>query len=145
MSISEAVTLVEAAGAIFRVDGDKVRISYVDGAQRNRLVPYVAFLRDHRAEAVAFLGRRVCAVPAMPEGVSLLTWNLKEPPLQLEPFLVVTDPTGFAKAALRELRERLSNPKRKHGRPVAQLLDHLAGVGVLVNLGADIEGGVSKS
>lgn len=144
MNVPETVSLIEAAGATFRLGGNKVRVRYPDEEQRHKLVAQVAFLRDHRADVAAFLRFRDDTIPVMPSGVSLLAWDPKEPPIALETFLLVTDSVLFAKAALREIDERFTNPKRKYGRPVAQLVDHLARVGVLVALAPEIEGGALK-
>lgn len=68
----------------------------------------------------------------MPPDVHLVAWNLKEPPIAIEYHAVVTDPAKFAKATLEELRERLTNPRRRYGWSVPQLVDRLAKVGVSV-------------
>lgn len=114
MNVAEEVGLIEAAGAEFRLYGEKVRIWYPNEERREELASQVNLLRDHRAEVAAFLKTRGI-VPVMPPGVRLVAWNLKEPPIAIEYHAVVTDPAKFARATLGELRERLTNPKRKYG------------------------------
>ena len=90
-------------------------------------------LRKQREKVRAFLRARA-AIPAMPTGVRLVSWELKEPPVWIESCAVVVDPGQFARATLGELREKLVNPKRKYGWSVPQLIDRLAQVGVIVEV-----------
>jgi hypothetical protein len=66
--------------------------------------------------------------------VRLVAWELKEPPIAIEYHAVVTEPRKFARATLEELRERLTNPRRRYGWSVPQLIDRLGQVGVTVTL-----------
>jgi hypothetical protein len=75
------------------------------------------------------------AIPAMPPGVGLIKWKLKEPPVAIETCAVVIAPALFAKATLDQLRVALESPKRWVGWSVPQLIDRLAQVGVQVALG----------
>ena len=93
----------------------------------------LAELRKRKSDVAAFLRTRD-AIPAMPPGVRLVKWNLKEPPIAVEYHAVVTDPAKFACATLVELSERLANPKRKYGWSAPQLIDRLGQVGVIVTL-----------
>jgi hypothetical protein len=133
LNVAEEVGLIEAAGAEFRLYGEKVRIWYPNEERREELASQVNLLRDHRAEVAAVLKTRGI-IPAMPPGVRLVKWSLKEPPIAIEYHAVVTEPAKFARATLEELRERLANPKRKYGWSVAQLIDRLSQVGVAVAL-----------
>ena len=133
MNVAEEVGLIEAAGAEFRLYGEKVRIWYPDEDRREELSAQVNLLRDHRAEVAVFLKSR-SIIPAMPPGVRLVNWSLKEPPIAIEYHAVVTEPAKFARATLEELRERLTNPKRKFGWSIEQLIDRLSQVGVTVAL-----------
>ena len=134
MNIVETVSLIEAAGVAFRLDGDKVYLQYPDDEKRcEELAAQVGFLRKHRAEVAALLKAR-SIIPAMPPGVRLVSWNLKEPPIAIEYYAVVTDPAKFARATLGDLRKHLVNPTRKYGWSVPQLIDRLAQVGVTVAL-----------
>ena len=133
MNVAEEVGLIEAAGAEFRLYGEKVRIWYPDEDRREELAAHVNFLRERRAQVTAFLRTRTVVAP-MPPGVRLVAWNLKEPPIAIEYHAVVIDPAKFARATLGELRERLTNPKRKYGWTVPQLIDRLSQVGVTVAL-----------
>jgi hypothetical protein len=75
--------------------------------------------------------------PTKPLRIRVVEWNLKEPPIAIEYHAVVTNPAKFASGTLGELRERLTNPKRKYGWSVPQLIDRLAQVGVTVALEID--------
>ena len=143
MNVPETVSLIEAAGVTLRFDGNKVHVMYQDEEQRHKLAAEVAFLREHRADVAAFLKFRDNTLPVMPRGLRLLAWSPKEPPIALEAYLLVTNSVLFAGTAISEIGERLTNPKRKYGRPVAQLVGHLARVGVLVALDPRIEGEAS--
>lgn len=72
--------------------------------------------------------------PSLPSGVRLLNWNLKQPPVAIDTCSVVTDPALFARSTLEQLKVALENPKRWVGWTVAQLMDRLAQVGVVVAL-----------
>lgn len=58
MNVAEAVSQVEAAGAAFRLDGEKVRVSYPDDERRKELAGQIALLRAQRAEVAAYLRSR---------------------------------------------------------------------------------------
>src|SRR5437660_384400 len=68
----------------------------------------------------------------MPPAVRLVGWNLKQPPVALETCSVVTDCVLFARTTVEQLRTALDQPKRWVGWSVAQLIDRLAQVGVIV-------------
>jgi len=65
--------------------------------------------------------------------IRIVSTNLKEPPLAVDGG-VVTDPGGFAKSTLEQLRRALENPKARVGWSVPQLLDRLSQVGVVVEV-----------
>jgi hypothetical protein len=136
MSVIEVVSEVEAAGVALQLCGDKVRIGFPDVQRRHELAEQVAFLRAHRDEVTGFLRDRA-TVPAMPPGIRLLAWNLKEPPIAIESCAVVVSPTLFAKTSLVQLGTALANPARWVGWSVQQLIDRLRQVGVDVALGSD--------
>jgi hypothetical protein len=85
---------------------------YPNEERREGLASQVNLLRDHRAEVAAFLKTRGI-IPAMPPGVRLVKWNLKEPPIAIEYHAVVTDPAKFARATLGE--HGTINPAFKRG------------------------------
>ena len=124
---------LEAAGATLRLDGQKVRVWYPDEERRQALVEQVFTLRAHKEEVTAFLRTRG-VIPAMPAGVRLVTWNLKEPPVAIDTCSVVTDPALFARSTLEQLGVALAEPKRWVGWSVPELIDRLAQVGVIVTL-----------
>ena len=131
----EVLTEIEAAGATLRIEGNKVRIVFVDDLQRNRLAHQVSFLRQHRDDVMEWLKARA-TVPEMPTGIRLLHWKLKEPPVAIEMCAVVTDPAQFARITLEQLAISVSEPGRWVGWTVPQLVDRLAQVGVGVRVGS---------
>lgn len=129
--VLEIVSRLEGVGGTLTLDGDQIRYSVPseDVEARGLLVEF----RKHREKVKAILQARA-AIPAMPPGVRLVAWELKEPPVAIETCAVVIDPGKFAAATLGELRERLTNPRRKYGWTVPQLIDRLAQVGVSVEM-----------
>jgi hypothetical protein len=134
----QIVSRLEESGGMLVLDGDRIRYSIPSEDAEARAL--LAELRKDREKVRAFLQMRA-AIPAMPPGVCLVAWELKEPPVAIEYHAVVTDPGKFARATLEELRQRLTNPRRRYGWSVPQLIDRLAQVGVSVAL----EWGESKS
>jgi hypothetical protein len=133
VNVSYILDEVEAVGVALRLEGQKVRIRFPEPRQRERLAAQVAFLRAHRQEVAEFLRLRQ-SIPAMPQGVQLLRWNLEQPPVAIESCGVVTDPTLFARTTLEQLRTKLFEPERWVGWSIPQLIDRLAQVGVVVAL-----------
>ena len=89
-------------------------------------------------EIIALKSRRLSKREASsPQCLRVSAWSSgisKSRLSQLNITAVVTDPAKFARATLGELRERLTNPKRKYGWSVEQLIDRLSQVGVAVAL-----------
>jgi hypothetical protein len=133
VNVAETVSLIEAAGATFHLDGEKVLVRYPDEEQRGQLSRQVALLRPHKSEVAAFLKVRGI-IPSMPAQVRLLEWELKEPPVAIETCSVVTDTALSARSTLEQLRTALAQPERWVGWSVQQLIDRLAQVGVTVTL-----------
>lgn len=133
MKIAAVVSELEAAGVGFRLDSERVKVWFPDPQRRNDLAAQIAFLRDHRSEVANFLKDRN-PTPVIPRGVRLVEWNLKEPPVCLESYSVVTDSAKFAKSTLGQMKLLLENPKARVGWTMAQLIDRLAQVGVTVTL-----------
>jgi hypothetical protein len=131
--VSQVLCEVEAVGIILRLDGEKVRISYPDEERREELAERIAFLRDHKDEVAEFLRARA-VIPPMPPGIRLVKWDIKEAPVAISYYAVVTDPTLFVSTTLGQLKAALENPKRWVGWTVPQLLDRLRQVGVDVAL-----------
>lgn len=72
--------------------------------------------------------------PPMPMGVRLIRWALQAPPIALDVCSVVTEPERFAKSELALLRAKLQNPRSWTGWTVAQHIDRLRQVGVIVEV-----------
>lgn len=64
----------------------------------------------------------------------VVEWKLKQAPVTLSSFAVVTNTELFARSSLEQLRVALDNAKRWAGWSVAELVERLANVGVKVEL-----------
>ena len=134
MIVADVVSEVEAAGAAFRVDGEKIRVWYPDDQRREELAGQIALLRDQRAEVAAYLKAR-SAVPQMPKGVRLLRWEPKPAPIILTQYAVVNDVARFIEMTLLELRSAIAG-KRWLARnwSARELVDRLEQCGVVVKV-----------
>ena len=142
MTVADLVREVEAAGVAFRLNGEKVRVSYPHEERRKELAQQIALLREQRAEVAAYLKARN-AIPLMPEGVRLIRWEPMAAPVRLDVCSVVFDVPKFIESELRALDSRLNNPLTIHGGfTVAQMLDRLAQAGLKVEL--DPKGGANE-
>jgi len=136
MSIGEILGEVEATGVALRLDGGRVRIRYPEPQQRERLASQVAFLRAHRSEVAEFLQARD-AVPAMPSGVRLVSWNPKHAPIVLSRYSVITDVPAFITSTLRQLEAALEgNCWRAGNWSVRDLMERLEEAGVKLEVTA---------
>jgi hypothetical protein len=129
--LSAVVSRLEQVGGRLMLDGDRIRYSIPKGSPRAQAL--LEIVRTEKQALVAYLRARA-VTPAMPRGVVLMEWKLKEPPVAIETFAVVTDPDLFARATLQQLRIALAEPKRWVGWSVPQLIDRLAQVGVRVTV-----------
>lgn len=127
----QIVSRLEQNGGTLVLDGNRIRYSVPSEDAEARAL--LTELRKQRENVRAFLRARA-VIPAMPPGVLLIGWNLKEPPVAIETCAVVTDSALFARTTLEQLRKALAQPKRWVGWSVPQLIDRLAQVGVLVAL-----------
>jgi hypothetical protein len=126
------VSRLEEVGGKLMLDGDRIRYSIPkDSSEAQALLEMV---KTERQALVAYLRQRA-VIPAMPPGVNLVEWKLKEPPVAIETCAVVTDSALFARTTLDQLRVALGSTKRWVGWSVPQLIDRLAQVGVQVALG----------
>jgi hypothetical protein len=139
----EVLAEIEAAGAAVQLAGGKIRIRYREEPQREHLADQVNFLRAHRDDVVEWLKVRT-TIPAMPPGVRLLKWSLKETPVAIEACAIVTDSALFARTTLEQLAIALAEPKRWVGWTVPQLIDRLYQIGVDVDLAPCGKPGDSK-
>lgn len=117
-------------GITVRVDGETLLLKPREALDDDLL----ARIKEHKPEILVALRNPPVAIPAMPPGVRLIAWELKEPPVAIETCAVVTDPALFARTTLEQLRTALAQPKRWIGWSVPQLIDRLAQVGVSVRL-----------
>jgi hypothetical protein len=127
MTLAEnAVERVECAGGVLALNGARIRVRLPADAAH-----LLEELRANKDEVISLLRSRQ-GIPALPPGVRLIGWNLKQPPVALETCAVVTDPALFARTTLEQLETAVAQPKRWIGWSIAQLIDRLAQVGVAV-------------
>jgi hypothetical protein len=137
MTVADVVNEVEAAGVEFRLDGEKVRVSYPDDERRNELAAQIALLRDQRAEVAAYLKAR-SEIPAMGAGVRLVRWEPKPAPIALIRVGIVTDVSRFVTITLLELQAALASKRWLAGHWSArELVDRLEQCGVHVQIDED--------
>ncbi len=125
----ELVERIESIGGVLVLQGDSV--TYDLPAEID-----LEELRAHRNEVVRVLQRRRQEVPAMPPGVRLIRWGLKEPPVAIEMCTtVVINPARFAKSTLLQLQAALKGKRWLAGHwSAAELVERLKHVGVEVEL-----------
>jgi hypothetical protein len=128
----ESVAEAEALGIRFRLIGDRIRAT-LPGEHPDRLADVIERLRANREEVAELLQKRA-TVPTMPQGVKLVVWNPKEPPVAIETCSVVVDVSLFIRSTLAQLGAALENEKRWLGWSVPQLTDRLRLVGVVVEV-----------
>ena len=134
MTVADVVSAVEAAGVAFRLDGEKVRVSYPNEERRKELVGQIALLRAQRAEVAAYLRAR-SAVPVLPDGVRLIRWEPNPPPVILTRYEVVTEVLRFIEMTLLELKAALAGERWLAGhRSVRELTDRLEQCGLVVEV-----------
>lgn len=143
----EVVSRLEENGGSLRLEGDRIRYSVPSGSRD--ALNLLAELRKHRDAVRTLLIERAArrggysssqtsqVLLAMPPGVRLVTWNLKEPPVAIDTCSVVTDTALFARSTFEQLRTALAEPKRWMGWSVPQLIDRLSQVGVIVTLDSE--------
>jgi hypothetical protein len=135
VTVPDVVSELEAAGAAFVLDGERVHVSYPDDERREELAGRIALLRAQRSEVAAYLKAR-CAAPRMPEGVRLVRWEPKPAPVLLTHFAVVTDVSKFISVTLLELEAALAGKPWQSGHWSArELVDRLEQCGLRVQIG----------
>ena len=134
MTLADVVSEVEAAGVSLRLDGQKVHVSYPDSERREELSRQIRLLRNQRAEVVAYLRAR-SAISPMPDGVRLLRWELKPPPIALTRVEIVTDVSRFVTMTLLQLKAAIAGKRYLAGnRSVRELIERLEDCGVVVQV-----------
>jgi hypothetical protein len=125
-SIQAILDEMSMRGVAARVEGGTLRLKPREALDDDLL----ARIKEHKPEII----RTLAAIPPMPEGIHLISWNPKDPPVAIETCAVVTDPPLFARTTIEQLRLALGDPRRWVGWTVSQLIDRLAQVGVSVVL-----------
>lgn len=90
----ELVRIVEATGGRFEVEGDRLAV-----APKSAAAPVREELRQHKQEIIDLLTCR----SQMPDGVLLISWAPRDPPVCLSPCEVVVNVPKFISTTLRQL------------------------------------------
>ena len=123
----ELVERIESIGGVLILQGDSITYDLPPEID-------VEELRAHRDEVVRVLQQRQ-EVPAMPPGITLISWDLKRPPVAIETCSVVINPALFARSTLLQLRAALKGKRWLAGHwTTAELIERLRQVGVEVEL-----------
>lgn len=129
MTAIEVLHAVEKAGGSVALN--RGQIKYAIPKPAAWLVPE---LRRQRDEVVALLTQRTVP-PAMPEGVRLVKWAPKEPPVILQQWSVVIELDKFISSTLAQLRARLEGKDFLAGNwTQRELIERLEQVGLEVEV-----------
>jgi len=128
-SAESVVERIEMAGGVLALNGERIRCRLPEDE-----ADLLNELRAHKAEVLSLLRRRE-VIPALPPGVRLLAWELKEPPVILTHYAVVTDVPRFVAMTLLELKAALAGKPWQAGHwSVRELVDRLEECGVRVEV-----------
>jgi hypothetical protein len=129
MNALELVQAVEAAGGVLTLRGERIRYGLPEEA-----ATLVEHLREHKEEVATILRERE-GCPTMPDGVRVVSWKPKEPPVVLTRWSIVTDVYKFALRTLQELEAALAGKTWLAGNcSVQELVDRLEQVGLQVEV-----------
>jgi hypothetical protein len=129
MNALDLVQAVEAAGGVLTLRGERVRYGLPEEA-----ATLVEHLRKHKEEVATILRERE-GCPPMPDGIRMVSWEPKEPPVVLTRWSIVTDVYTFVLRTLQELEAALAGEKWLAGNwSVQELVDRLEQVGVQVEV-----------
>ena len=109
MNAAEIVAKVELVGGALKLRSD--RIAYRLPQEAAHLL---SALRTHRDEIFSLLKKRE-DIPPMPQGVRLVRWILREPPVGIIHVGVVTDVSRFAGSTLCQLDAALRDVRHVVG------------------------------
>lgn len=127
MTAAELVEAVHQAGGVLTLDGDRIRYNVPKTASW-----IVTELRRQKDGVVAML-RKMSEPPEMPQGVRLVEWKLKVPPIAILRMGIVTDVKKFADATILQLKARLEGKDFLAGNwHLRELVERLEQVGVKV-------------
>jgi hypothetical protein len=126
MQAIEILDTVFASGGILWLEGDKVRARLPES-----LRPLVSMIGERKPEIVEILEQR----PVMPAGIRLLSYQPKEPPVELGNGETVIDSKRFVQSTLRQIEARLHGKNWLAGNlPLSGLVERLAAVGCVIEL-----------
>ena len=132
MRPEELVQAIEAVGGRLTVMNERIFYTVPQNA-----VGLLDALRSNR-EAVLDHLRDKSSIPLMPQGVRLVNWAPREPPLVLVKCSVVNDVVGFIRRSLQELGVALSGDHVAAAHSVRELADVLEQAGVRVEIAQNI-------
>ena len=131
MTAQGVVEMVEAAGGVLALNGNRIRYRLPEDA-----TSLIDVLREHRDEVIHFLqDRKRIQDPVMPKGVKLVAWRPKKPPVAITSFSVVTDVWLFVRTTLAQLEASLQGKRWQAGNwSTRDLLQRLEQVGCFVEV-----------
>jgi hypothetical protein len=131
MTAPELIQQIEDLGGSLAIDGDRIRVLLTPEAET-----WVSELQRTRDEVFRVLLER--DRPEMPDGVRLLRWDLKRPPVAISEISVITDPQRFAETTLRQLEAAIQRKPWNAGNwSTRDLCERLEQVGVHVRVEGD--------
>ena len=128
-SAERVIESVEAMGGTLSIQGERIRCRLPEGAAH-----LVDELRANREEINTLLRERK-KVPPLPQGMRLVRWHPKTPPVGLVHIGVVTDVPAFVRSTLCQLDAALRGNQWLAGHwTVRELVDRLEQCGVIVRV-----------
>jgi hypothetical protein len=134
MTAEELVNTIEAAGGILVTSSGRIRYTLPA-----RVASLVDALRVHKRAVIDLLETRRAVAPELelPQGVKLVRWTPKTPPIVLTRWSVVTDSSNFIRTTLVQLEAALRKKDWLAGNwSVRELADRLEQVGFEIVLDA---------
>jgi hypothetical protein len=129
MTAIELMHAVQNAGGSLALNDDQIKYALPKWAA------WLIFeLKQNREELIGLL-REGSTPPPMPDGVRLLRWKPKNPPIAIVHIGIVNDVDKFVGATVRQLRARLEGNDFLAGNwSLRELVDRLEQVGVVVKV-----------
>lgn len=128
-SAETVVKQIEEVGGVLTLSGNKIRVRLPE--DETHLLDELRAQRD----SVVLLLRSREEIPLMPEGVRLMRWELKSPPVMLTHIAVVTEVHRFVSMTLIELKSAIAGkPWQSNYWSARELIDRLEQCGVHVEI-----------
>jgi hypothetical protein len=139
MTPDQLIHQIESLGGRVVRDGERLRYELPPAA-----APLLADLRVHKRAVLERLRSRP-PIPTLPDGVRLVQWEPKAPPIVLTRWSVVTDAHQFISNTLRQLRAALAAKNWvAENWSVRDLVERLEDVGVYIEVDRQPEHNVPR-